>query len=74
MYLIYGFVGLIFCLGIFTMIQHRLWKEKQGFRLFLLSIAALFFLVQRGILDPGYNIFPMLLWADLAKIKDHAEV
>ncbi len=65
MYLIYGLAGLIFCLALFTAIQNRLQKEKKGFAMFLLAIVAFFFLVQKGILDPGYNVFPMLLWARL---------
>ena len=69
LYFIYGLVGVVFCFSLFTAIQWRLRKEKMGFSMFIISVVALFFLVQKGILDPSYNLFPMLLWANLDSIN-----
>ena len=63
LYLIYGLVGL--CLGvlIYTVVQWRLMQQKQTFRMFIVTITAVFFSVQKGMLNPGNTIFPLLLAA-----------
>ncbi len=66
MLLSYGVVGLVLCLFIFSGIQYRLLKENQIFRMYLMSIVAVFYMIQRGIFDPASNIFITLLWAYIA--------
>ena len=63
MLLIYGVVGLVFCLSLFTAIQWKLMKKKKLFGMFVVAAITLQFLMQKGIFDPGYCIFPLLLWA-----------
>ena len=63
LYLIYGLVGLALGLLIYTVVQWRLMQRKQTFRMFILTITAVFFSVQKGMLNPGNTIFPLLLAA-----------
>ena len=63
MYLVYGITGFVLCLVLCTAMQARLLKEKMTYRMFVLAIAAVFFVVQIGILDPTYSIFLLVIWA-----------
>ena len=63
LYLIYGLVGLVLGLLIYTVVQWRLMQQKQTFRMFIITITAVFFSVQKGMLNPGNTIFPLLLAA-----------
>ena len=63
LYLIYGLVGLVLGLLIYTAVQWRLMQRKQTFRMFIITITAVFFTVQKGMLNPGNAIFPLLLAA-----------
>lgn len=63
LYLIYGLVGLILALVIYTVVQWRLMKKEQTFRMYVIAVTAFFFVIQKGILNPGISIFPLLLTA-----------
>ena len=66
MLLTYGLVGIALCLFVFTLIQRKMLKENRIFRMYLMSIMALFFMMQREIYNPVFNCFMMLLWAVIA--------
>ncbi len=70
MFLIYGLVGFALILVICTLMQWRLMKKGMTFRMFLLTIPAIFFLVQRGILDTDVFVFPLLIAAVLPEKGD----
>ncbi len=65
MYLIYGVLGFILAMGICTLMQWRLMKKNMIFRMYILAIAAFFYLVQRGIFDPALHVFPLLIAAPI---------
>ncbi len=65
MYFIYGLVVLGGCVILFTAIQKRLLKKGQIFRMFIVAASGLLFMMQKGILEPGYNIIPLLLLANI---------
>lgn len=65
MYFIYGIAGLVGCVLLFTAIQKRLFKKKQIFRMFIVAVSGLLFVMQKGILEPGYNMLPLVLLADI---------
>ncbi|MBO6297926.1 MAG: sugar transferase [Lachnospiraceae bacterium] len=44
-------------------VPNRLMQRKQTFRMFIITITAVFFTVQKGMLNPGNAIFPLLLAA-----------
>ncbi len=64
-YFIYGIIGGVYCVVLFTCIQMRLLKKRQFFRMFIIAASGLVFLMQRGILEPSYNILPLALFANL---------
>ncbi len=70
MYLIYGLIGFVLALALCTMMQWRLLKKNMIFRMYILAIPAVFFLVQRGIIDPDYNVFLLLIAAVLPEKGD----
>ena len=70
MLLSYGVVGLVLCLYVFTHIQRRLLKENRIFQMYLMSIMAVFFMIQRGIYEPESNIFMTLFWAVITNNKE----
>lgn len=65
LYLIYGIAGLLVTIALLTGLQYRLLRKKQYFRMCLMAIASLFFVVQRGILDPLYDIVLLMLFAKI---------
>ncbi|MBO6205779.1 MAG: hypothetical protein J6O73_02460 [Lachnospiraceae bacterium] len=73
MYLIYGLVGFVLTMLICTLMQWRLMKENMIYRMYILSICAVFYLVQRGIFDPDYHVFPLIITANLLGRGDWSE-
>lgn len=75
MLMIYGIVGLILTLWVFTRVQWRLMEKKQTFRMYLLSVVALNYVVERFLMDPMYQVFMLLFFATipLAEEKNNGE-
>ncbi len=65
LYMIYGIVGMLAGVLVFTGIQYRLYKKKQTYRMLLLAIVGFIYVVQRGLFEPGSNILLLLLFADI---------
>lgn len=65
MLLIYGIVGLALTLWVFTKVQYRLLEKKQTFRMYLLLVVAVNYVVERFLMDPMFNVFMLLFFAVL---------
>jgi hypothetical protein len=59
----YGVVALTVFLGIFTAIQYRLLKAKKTFQMFIVALVAFSCFLEHHMLEVGYNIFMVLLFA-----------
>ena len=70
MYLIYGLIGFALTMVICTLMQWRLMKKNMIYRMYILAICAVFFLVQRGIFEPDVFVFPLLITAALTPQKE----
>ncbi len=62
-YVMYGVVALTVFLGIFTAIQYRLLKAKKTFQMFIIALVAFSCFLEHHMLEVGYNIFMVLLFA-----------
>ncbi len=70
MLMIYGVVGLLLTLWIFTKIQCRLKNNKQTFRMYLMLVLALNYVVERFLMDPMYNVFVLLFFAAIPEAEE----
>ena len=68
--LMYGWVAAVLILGLILWSQYRLYKKKQTFRMFVLAVLSLHFMMEHHILEPAYNIFLLLPFADLEHMED----
>ena len=66
--LMYGWVAFVLILGLLILLQCRLYKEKQTFKMYLLAVLSLHFMMEHHILEPAYNIFLILPFAQLPVI------
>ncbi len=71
--LMYGIVAFALIISVFTVIQWRLMKKRQIFRMYLLAVLALHFVMEHHILEPAYNIFLLLCFAKLPDIQGNTD-
>ena len=67
--LMYGWVAFILILGLMIWSQYRLLQKKQTFQMYIVAVLALHFMMEHHILEPAYNIFLLLPFADLDMMK-----
>lgn len=70
--LMYGWVAFVLILGLIGWSQYRLYKNKQTFKMYLLAVLSLQFMMEHHILEPAYNIFLLLPFANLA-VSDRSQ-
>ena len=61
--LMYGWVAFILIMGLLLWAQYRLLKNKQTFKMYILAVLSLQFMMEHHILEPAYNIFLLLPFA-----------
>ena len=71
MILQFGLIVFIVLVGLMTLVQFKLYKEKMFYELFLVAIVALDCAMEHHIIDFSYNTFALLAWASL--IHDDTE-
>ncbi len=64
-YVMYGVIAFVAAIAVFTAIQYRLMKKNRLFWMFIMAIVALNCFIEHHMLDTGYNIFILLLFASL---------
>ncbi|MBO6205629.1 MAG: hypothetical protein J6O73_01700 [Lachnospiraceae bacterium] len=69
--LMYGWIAFLLILGLILWSQYRLFKKKQTFKMYILAVLALHFMMEHHILEPAYNIFLLLPFADLDDKKQN---
>ncbi len=67
--LMYGWVAFILILGLMVWSQYRLMKKGQTFRMYLLAVLSMHFIMEHHILEPAYNIFLLLPFASFSGLR-----
>lgn len=71
--IMYGLVAFVLILILFTWIQYRLLKKKQTFRMYILAVLSLHFMMEHHLLEPAYDIFLLLPFASLDTLISGSE-
>ena len=67
--IMYGLVAFILIVLLLLWTQYRLFKNKHTFRMYVLAVLSLHFMMEHHLLEPAYNIFLLLPFASLDNLQ-----